>query len=39
MIAGGCEASVTPLGIGGFTSMKALSDATDPNRASIPFDK
>ena len=39
MIAGGCEASVTPLGIGGFTSMKALSDATDPARASIPFDK
>lgn len=39
MIAGGCEASVTPLGIGGFTSMKALSDTTDPNRASIPFDK
>lgn len=39
MIAGGCEASVTPLGIGGFTSMKALSDATDPVRASIPFDK
>lgn len=39
MIAGGCEASVTPLGIGGFTSMKALSDTTDPDRASIPFDK
>lgn len=39
MIAGGCEASVTPLGIGGFTSMKALSDTTDPKRASIPFDK
>ena len=39
MIAGGCEASVTPLGIGGFTSMKALSGATDPDRASIPFDK
>lgn len=39
MIAGGCEASITPLGIGGFTSMKALSDATDPTRASIPFDK
>lgn len=39
MIAGGCEASITPLGIGGFTSMKALSEATDPNRASIPFDE
>ena len=39
MIAGGCEASITPLGIGGFTSMKALSEATDPARASIPFDQ
>ena len=39
MIAGGCEASITPLGIGGFTSMKALSESHDKNRASIPFDK
>ena len=39
MIAGGCEASVTPLGIGGFTSMKALSKSQDIERASIPFDK
>lgn len=39
MLAGGSEAAVTPLGIGGFTSMKALCEATDPNRASIPFDK
>ena len=38
-IAGGCEASITPLGIGGFTSMKALSESHDPKRASIPFDK
>ena len=38
MLCGGTEASVTPLAIGGFTSMKALSQATDPNRASIPFD-
>ena len=38
-IAGGCEASITPLGIGGFTSMHALSKAEDVNRASIPFDK
>lgn len=38
MLAGGTEASITPLGIGGFTSLKALSTATDPNRASIPFD-
>lgn len=39
MICGGSEASITPLGIGGFTSMKALNTTTDPNRASIPFDK
>ena len=38
MICGGAEAAVTPLAIGGFTSMKALSTATDPDRASIPFD-
>lgn len=38
MLAGGAEASITPLGIGGFTSMKALCEATDPKRASIPFD-
>lgn len=39
MLCGGSEASITPLGIGGFSSMKALSTATDPARASIPFDK
>lgn len=39
MICGGSEASITPLGIGGFTSLKALSQATDPKRASIPFDQ
>ena len=38
MLTGGAEASITPLGIGGFPSMKALSTATDKNRASIPFD-
>ena len=38
MLCGGAEASITPLGIGGFTSMKALSESADPNRASIPFD-
>lgn len=38
MICGGTEASITPLSMGGFTSMKALSTATDPKRASIPFD-
>ncbi len=39
MIAGGAEAAITELSIGGFTSMKALSESTDPSRASIPFDK
>ncbi|CDC68530.1 beta-ketoacyl-ACP synthase II [Oscillibacter sp. CAG:155] len=39
MLCGGTEAAVTPLAIGGFTSMKALSQNPDPNRASIPFDK
>ena len=39
MICGGSEASITPLGIGGFTSLKALCQADDPKRASIPFDK
>jgi 3-oxoacyl-[acyl-carrier-protein] synthase II len=39
MLCGGTEAAITPLAIGGFTSMKALSQAEDPSRASIPFDK
>lgn len=39
MICGGSEASITELGIGGFTVMKALNTTTDQNRASIPFDK
>jgi 3-oxoacyl-[acyl-carrier-protein] synthase II len=40
MIAGGTEATVTPLGIGGFAVMKALSDRNDePQKASRPFDK
>ena len=38
MLCGGTEAAVTPLAIGGFTSMKALSQSEDPSRASIPFD-
>ena len=38
MLCGGAEASITPLAMGGFTSMKALSQTEDPNRASIPFD-
>ena len=39
MVCGGSEASVTPLAIGGFTSMKALCESHDPARASIPFDR
>ncbi len=38
MVCGGAESTISELGIGGFTSMKALSTATDPDRASIPFD-
>ena len=32
------ESCISPLGIGGFTSMKALSTAQDPEAASLPFD-
>jgi len=40
MIAGGSEASITPMGVGGFASMRALSTRNDePTRASRPFDK
>ena len=39
ILCGGAEASITPFGIGGFTSMRALSTSADPARASIPFDK
>ena len=38
MLCGGAEGALTPLAVGGFTSMKALSQSTDPKRASIPFD-
>jgi 3-oxoacyl-[acyl-carrier-protein] synthase II len=39
MFAGGSEATVTPLGIGGFCAMKAMSTRNDePHRASRPFD-
>ena len=38
MLAGGCEASITPLGLAGFMNLTALSESTDKNRASIPFD-
>jgi len=39
MLCGGTESSLTDLGIGGFTAMKALNPTDDPMRASIPFDK
>lgn len=39
MAAGGAESCISPLGIGGFTAMRALSESPDPQRASIPFDK
>ena len=39
MLCGGAESTVTPLAVGGFTSMKALCQSEDPERASIPFDK
>lgn len=39
MIAGGTEASITPIGVAGFTALTALSTSEDPMRASIPFDK
>ena len=37
-ICGGTEASVNPLAIAGFVNCMALSQATDPNEASLPFD-
>jgi len=40
VIAGGAESAITPLGVGGFGAMKALSTRNDePERASRPFDK
>lgn len=39
MVAGGTEASITPIGVAGFTSLTALNTTDDPARASIPFDK
>ena len=40
VIAGGSEATITPMGLGGFCAMKALSTRNgDPARASRPFDK
>ena len=40
MIAGGAEGAITPMGVGGFAAMKALSTRNDdPTHASRPFDK
>jgi 3-oxoacyl-[acyl-carrier-protein] synthase II len=40
MIAGGTEAAITPMGVGGFAAMRALSTRNDdPHRASRPWDK
>jgi 3-oxoacyl-[acyl-carrier-protein] synthase II len=40
MIAGGSESAITPMGVGGFAAMRALSTRNDdPARASRPFDK
>ena len=40
MIAGGSEAAITPMGVGGFAAMRALSTRNDdPGHASRPFDK
>ena len=39
VIAGGTEASITPLSIAGFTNIKALTKEENTQRASIPFDK
>ena len=39
MVAGGCEAAVSPIGRSTFDSLTALTSSTDPDRCSIPFDK
>ena len=40
MIAGGSEAAITPMGVGGFAALRALSTRNDePERASRPFDR
>ena len=39
MVAGGTEAAITPVGVGGFAALTALSTSEDPKRCSIPFDK
>lgn len=39
MIAGGAESAITPIGIGGFLALTALTTSDQKERASIPFDK
>ena len=39
IIAGGSEASINALAVGGFANCKALTESDDPNAASLPFDK
>ena len=39
MVAGGTEAAVSEVAVGGFAALTALSGSDDPKRASIPFDK
>lgn len=39
MLAGGTENAITPIGVGGFTALTALSTSNNPGRCSIPFDK
>jgi 3-oxoacyl-[acyl-carrier-protein] synthase II len=39
MLAGGSEATICEIGIAGFASLTALSKESDPNKASVPFDK
>ncbi len=38
-LCGGTEAAISPIGIAGFSALTALTTSTDPERASIPFDK
>lgn len=39
MVAGGTEASITPIGVAGFTALTALNTTNDVEKASIPFDE
>ncbi len=39
ILAGGAESCITPVGVAGFSALTALTESTDPLKASIPFDK